>query len=277
MLRLCPKTLLSRITGVLSRIPLPTPLRPAIFGLYARRYGVDLEECDRPLREYPDFASFFGRGLKEGARPLGEGPLLSPVDGRVVTSGPIREGRILQVKGVDYPLEALCAGLPSLERFMRGTQCTLYLSPGDYHRIHAPCTGRITAWTHLPGNFFPVNPPAVRSIPSLFCRNERVGLLLEGGPLGAVILVAVAALNVGDIRLEVLPGLRTTGARKPSRGAFDHPPRIEAGDLLGTFLLGSTVVLLFEEGRIAFPGLAPGDRVLQGRPLGHPLGTPGSG
>lgn len=267
-LELLPKVLLSRLTGVVAGLPLPRALRPPLYRAFARRYGADLSELDRPLEDFRCFGDFFARPLRAGARPPDPDPraLLSPVDGRLASCGPIRDGRLTQVKGRDYALADFARGLPDLERFAGGFQLTLYLAPGDYHRIHSPCAGRLTAFSRVPGTCFPVNPKAARAVPRLYARNERVLVLFEDTPFGALALGAVAAFNVADLDFPALPPRR---GRRPEAARLEPPLAVAAGAELARFRLGSTVVLLLEPGRLEPTALEAGTRLRAGRALGR--------
>lgn len=240
LLEVLPKWALSRITGLLTRIPLPRFARRSLYGAYARRYGVDLAEVAQPLVTYRSFRDFFIRDLPEGARPISPNPIVWPCDGRIVSSGLLRERSIPQVKGTDYTLDELLASSERADRFANGSQATIYLSPRDYHRVHTAFAGRCIERTHIPGKLFPVNPPAQRAIPKLFARNERVvfEFELEGGARAAIVMVA--ALNVGDIRYD-----------------FELPQRFDKGEELAYFAFGSTTILLLDEAAPRIPDLEP--------------------
>lgn len=243
-----PKTLLSRTTGLLTDVPLPRWLRPRVYGWFARRYGVDLSQVDGELRDYASLAAFFARPLAPGARPIASAPMVWPCDGKIVTSGAIVDGRIEQVKGQTYDVEHLLIDGLLAGRLRRGTQATIYLAPGDYHRVHVPFDGqRLRLW-QVSGGLFPVNPPAVRAVPDLFVRNERVvfELRLQDGRAAAVVMVA--ALNVGNI--------------KP---AFPVSGDVKRGDELGAFHFGSTVIVLVEAGDPGLPALPPETVVRMGQ------------
>ena len=126
-------------------------------------------------------------------------------------------------------------------RLADGSQATIYLAPGDYHRVHTPWAGKLTAQSAIRGTLFPVNPPAVRCIPELFVRNARRVFRFELADGRAAAVVMVGALNVGSI----VPTL-AVGAEA------------EAGDELGRFGFGSTAVALLEGGDgPQFPAVAP--------------------
>jgi phosphatidylserine decarboxylase len=250
LLSALPKVLLSRTTGMLTDVPLPRALRPAVYRAFARRYGVTLGEVGGELADFRSLSEFFRRPLRDGARPIDEGAaLVWPCDGRIATSGPIREGRIPQIKDIDYALTDLLVDGALAARLTAGSQATIYLAPGDYHRVHAPFAGQILRRWHVSGGLFPVNPPTRAAVPDLFVRNERVVLecRLECGRTGAVVMVA--ALNVGDIRI-----------RPPV------PRKIALGEEIGVFGFGSTVIAIVEKGDTGYPEIAPDTTVRMGRP-----------
>ena len=260
--------LLSRIVGQLSDLPLPRLLRVAAIRAYARAYGVDLEEAALPPWAYPTFNAFFTRRLREGARPIdrASGVVVSPSDSRLSAIGRVPpDGRLEQVKGESYGIDALLGSAEEAVRFRAGQHATLYLSPAMYHRVHSPVDGAIVAWRYVPGRLFPVNTAGVRSVPGLFTRNERVSVLLETAAHGPVAIVLVGAANVGRIGLAFADLVTNRGH---AAGAFQPkaPIPIRPGDELGVFNLGSTVVLL-----VADPGLVPaakgGDSVRVGQAL----------
>ena len=241
-----PKVPLSRLCGLLTSTPLPTGLRTPLFRWFARRYGARLEDVDGELRSFRSLQAFFRRSLKPGARPIASTPLVWPCDGRIVTAGPIAAGRIPQVKGRDYALADLLGDEAFARELVGGHQCTIYLAPGDYHRVHAPFAGEVESVTPLRGTLFPVNPPAVQCIDELFVRNSRhvFRCRTAGGAPAAVVMVG--AYNVG--------GTIVT----KERGT------VERGEELGQFGFGSTVVAIVGPGGGAFPQLAPETHVRMG-------------
>src|SRR5690606_1886182 len=125
---------------------------------FARHYGVDLAEAAEPdPTAYPTFNAFFTRPLKPGARKIapGETTIVSPVDGRLTEFGYARSGTLLQAKGFAYALEELIGEGPVDSRaFENGAYATIYLAPYDYHRVHMPLAGTLTATRYVPGRRF---------------------------------------------------------------------------------------------------------------------------
>jgi phosphatidylserine decarboxylase len=260
--------LLSRVVGHLSDLRPPRALLLPLVRAYVRAYGVDLSEAAQPVDTYPSFSAFFTRRLRDGARPIETEPgvLVSPSDSRLASIGRIPEdGRLEQVKGDRYSLEALLGSGGDAEALRGGQHATLYLSPSMYHRVHSPVDGRIVAWRYVPGRLFPVNAMGVRAVPGLFTRNERVVILLETEAHGPVAVVLVGAANVGRIQL-AFAELETNRGRAAGRFAPPQPIPVRRGDELGVFNLGSTVVLLVADRRLE-PAFEKGALVRVGQAL----------
>lgn len=275
-----PQGAMSRGFGRVSDLPLPRALRRPVLGSFARAVGIDLSEAERPLDAYPTLNEFFVRRLKPGARhwPMDPAAVASPVDGIVGQVGRVERGQIVQAKGRWYSAAELLGDPAEADRFEGGAFATLYLSPRHYHRIHAPCDGRISFARHLPGALLPVNAAAVAHVPDLFPRNERLLCYLDG-PAGRVATVAVGAYNVGRISAAFDPvwtplagrGSWVTNRRgaRPTTRRYDPPVSVRRGDEIMAFHLGSTVVLLFEPGRVALAtDLRPGYPVTLGERIG---------
>jgi phosphatidylserine decarboxylase len=135
------------------------------------------------------------------------------------------------------------------QKCQNGSFINLYLSPRDYHHVHAPCSMRIIRRVHIPGALWPVNNWALSRVPLLFQKNERVVLEFES-EFGAGALVMVGALNVGSMRLE-FDNLSTnhplSWTRSVETVSYSPPVAIEVGARLGSFLLGSSVLVFFAE------------------------------
>ncbi len=284
ILRRLPQGALSRAFGRVADVPLPKPLRKPVLGGFARFVGADVSEAAEGLETFPTLNRFFTRELKAGARAWPGDPRVaaSPVDGAVGQAGRVTGGKLIQAKGRDYSLRDLLDEDGQWERFDGGSFATLYLSPKDYHRIHAPTAGSIPRARHVPGALMPVNLPAVLHVPDLFARNERL-LCYVDGPLGRVAVVAVGAYNVGrisaafDREWNAPPGTDAWVTNRKGIDAktkvYDPAIPIEQGDHVMTFHLGSTVVLVFEPGRVELsPSLAPNAPVRLGMEIGRAAG-----
>jgi phosphatidylserine decarboxylase len=276
-----PQGALSRAFGRMADVRLPRALRRPVLGGFARLVGADPSEAAEPLESFPSLNRFFTRELKRGARvwPADARVLASPVDGATGQVGRVTGGRLIQAKGRSYTLRDLLDEDGQWERFEGGAFVTLYLSPKDYHRIHAPTDGTISRARHIPGALMPVNVGAVMHVPELFARNERLLCYLDG-PLGRVAVVAVGAYNVGrisaafDREWNAAPGADgwVTNRRGTSAETKSYSPPVEVrqGDHIMTFHLGSTVVLICEPGGVELAAeLSPGTAVRLGMEIGR--------
>jgi phosphatidylserine decarboxylase len=265
-----PINAMTKLAGSMAIVKIPESLRSPIFGLYSWVFGCNLAEAEpSTAKGYTTFQSFFTRRLQEGARPVDLGSdLVSPADGCILSMGRIEVPLVIeagqplafpeQIKGVSYPLQELVPKAV-FERLTRTSKpihyCTIYLSPGDYHRFHSPAS-----WTQdgaparIHGEVLSVAPYMMRWVRGLLCLNERTVL---GGSwkYGAFAMIPVGATNVSSIDLE--PKAEASNAK------------YEKGEPVGTFKLGSTVVLLFHapEGFRWSPE-SVGEKIRMGQSLG---------
>ncbi|MCU0698391.1 MAG: archaetidylserine decarboxylase [Myxococcaceae bacterium] len=268
LMKLVPKSALSSLVGHATRLPVPAPLHQAVMRVFARQYRVALDEAEGPIEQYATFGQFFTRKLKPGLRPIDPAPdaVVSPCDGAISQVGTIDRGRCLQAKGIWFPVDKLLGDARRALDFEGGHFATIYLSPRDYHRFHSPLEGRITGYSYLPGAFWPVNKASVGSVDALFAINERLVTFLDT-PLGQVAYVAVGATCVSRIHA-AYDGIVTHTGQGAKAHTYERPIPIERGGEIGMFEMGSTVIVLFQKGRIAWePSLAPDVPVRLGQRL----------
>jgi phosphatidylserine decarboxylase len=271
----------SSLVGWGARRPLPRALRRPVYATFSRLVGADLGEVEHDLADYPSFGDFFARKLRAGARSfaLPDEVLAAPCDGTLAIAGGIpAPGTLIQAKGRDYRLAELVADEELARRLSGGWYATIYLSPADYHRVHAPLDGAVVAVDYLPGTLWPVKPFFTRTVEGLLARNERLVIQLDTS-YGPVAVVMIAAVGVGHLCLRDGDGaLRAVATRRRERRRIEPGPPLEVrrGDELGAFLLGSTVVLVLPPGAVAPEPPAEGAPVRCGQPIGRLLG-PGSG
>jgi phosphatidylserine decarboxylase len=236
---------------------------------FARTYGVDLADAEQAdLERYPTFNAFFTRALKAGARLI-EGAadtVVSPADGTLSEFGALDADTLLQAKGRKYSLAALLGESGErVDALLGGSYCTVYLSPRDYHRVHAPLDGALTRTRYIPGRRFSVSMATAASIDRIFCRNERAVCWFDTR-CGPMVVVLVGALNVSSIstfaRGEIASG-------KPQLWDEPSPPHVARGAEIGRFNLGSTVVVLFARGAVRWDArLKSGMSLAMGAALG---------
>lgn len=271
--RVVPKRALSGVIGWAATRRIPVALRGAVLGRFARAYGIEIAEAEQALAAYPRIDDFFTRRLRAGARTIDPAPdaVVSPADGTVVESGVVTAGQLLQVKGVHFALDVLLDDPDGARRLAGGAYLTTYLSPRDYHRVHAPVSGRIVGWRHVPGILLPVGARSVAREPGLFTRNERLVTWIEG-EAGLCAVVMVAAVGVGNITAAYDPDVETHG-RSFVRAAvrqrvYDPAKSVTKGQELGTFHMGSTTVAIFEAARVDLRSFSPGQQTRMGEGIG---------
>ena len=273
---LLPQHLLTALVHRLARIERPGVARALIAG-FRRLYAIDLEEAAEPdARRYASFNEFFTRALKPGARPLAAAALAlaSPCDGTVSERGTIDGTRLAQArlaaKSRWYTLAELLGDEARAAPFVGGEFATIYLAPYNYHRVHMPLAGTLTAVHYVPGALYSVNAATVATVPRLFARNERVVCSFESAA-GPLAVVFVGALNVGSIGLV---GYGDLTPRRPRRALSlpppAPPPHFLKGAELGRFNMGSTIILLLPRGAVAWlPRFAAGATVRMGEAIGE--------
>jgi phosphatidylserine decarboxylase len=276
-----PKHLLSRIVYALMRSRTPW-IKNTILRVFLSGFKIDMSEAQEsdPFA-YESFNAFFTRALKPNARPIAADPglIVSPVDGTVSQCGHIHDTSIFQAKGHAYSLEELLGGdMEAVETYRGGSFACIYLAPYNYHRIHMPVDATVRSNLYVPGDLFSVNAATARAVPRVFARNERLICDFDTA-LGRMAVVSVGALFVGSIETvhcgEVNPPPRGRKRAVPFEQGIGRDFR--KGEELGRFNMGSTVVLLFQAGRMRWDArLAPESTVRLGQPIGRINGTLGA-
>lgn len=247
ILRVLPRERITRAVGRLCELRLHPAVASAVVGLYARAYQVDMHEAVTPDGGFSSFDDFFTRPLRDGMRPLcpDRDAIVSPADGRIDSFGPIEHDGAFKVKGQDYTALDLVGDPDDARRYEGGQFAIVYLSPRDYHRVHAPVAGKISLVRSFPGELFPVNAIGERHFPKLFAVNRRVAICIDTEDHGRVTVVMVGAIVVGRITVSGID------ARDVPLGEHTLSPAFEVarGDEIGMFHLGSTAVIFVEPGK----------------------------
>ncbi|MBS0569816.1 MAG: phosphatidylserine decarboxylase [Proteobacteria bacterium] len=231
------------------------PWKDFLIGHVLKAYRVDMSEAEQPDPfDYPTFNAFFTRALRADARPLPDDPraMICPADGRISQFGTIRDGRIFQAKGHAFSAADLLGDAAAAAPYADGRFVTIYLSPRDYHRVHAPLAGTLRETVHIPGRLFSVAPFTVDAVPRLFARNERLVCHFEGahGPFVVVMVGAMLVSGVETVWSGVeIPPYASAVVRKDWR---EKDIRLDRGAELARFNMGSTVILLLPSGTAEF-------------------------
>lgn len=155
----------------------------------------------------------------------------------------------------------------------------IYLAPGDYHRFHSPTAWVVEKRRHFVGELFSVSPWMAKRLQNLFVLNERVALLGRW-KFGFFGMIPVGATNVGSIKINFDTALRTNvRGRPPPPGTYNEAvysaaspilngQPLTAGEEMGGFCLGSTIVLVFEAPKTFEFTLKAGQKVKVGNRIG---------
>jgi phosphatidylserine decarboxylase len=260
-----PRRTATRFVGWLSRIEHPL-VRDLSIGTWRLFSNLDLSEARE--EKFRSLHDCFVRRLKDGMRPVDDDPalLVSPCDAIVGASGTVADGMALQIKGSAYALRDLFGDDGVAGAYRDGSYVTLRLTSSMYHHFHAPHDCRVEQVTYIPGDTWNVNPPTLRRVARLYCRNERALIRMRLAQTGhAVTLVPVAAILVAGIRLAFLGAefdIRRGGARTL---AVDMP--LGKGDEMGWFEHGSTIIMFVPADFALHESVRDGATIRVGQPL----------
>ena len=275
LLWLLPTRAISRAAHSLARSRLPW-LKQRLINAFLRAYpDIDMAEAAQSdPTAYSSFNAFFTRALAPQARPMpmDRETIVSPVDGTLGAFGDAKTGMICQTKGMAYDLRTLLGGSQSWSAaFLGGRYATFYLAPHNYHRVHMPLDGCVREMRYVPGRLFGVNPRCVRAIPRLFARNERLVTLFDTA-VGPMALVMVGAFIVGGIHTrwagQICPPHRSAPRQEDFADTALEQAYYARGDEMGRFSIGSSVILLFGPGALAWQdGIENGQKLVLGQSI----------
>jgi len=205
-------------------------------------HQLDMSEVLRPDGDFRNFNEFFYRGLKPGARPCSapDNPkiIVSPADSRCVVFNRLEDATRIWVKGRGFSIQRLLGDTypEDAKRYANGALGIFRLAPQDYHRFHIPVDGVMDTPKTIEGEYYTVNPMAIRSALDVYGENVRVVVPIDSVAHGRVMVICVGAMMVGS----------TVITRKAGE-------RVGRAEELGYFKFGgSTLLVLFEPGKMRF-------------------------
>lgn len=203
---------------------------------FINEFNINMDEFDFADSSYKCFNDFFIRELNKESRPINYKAdiVISPCDGKVTAYENIDIDNLIQVKGITYSLRELIGNNALAEKYQGGTCAVLRLTPIDYHRFHFLDWGICDETHKINGNYYSVNPIALKKIPKLFCENKREYSLFHSNNFGDVLHVDVGATCVGSIVQTYVP--YTEVKKGQEKGYFKFG--------------GSTIILFFERNKI---------------------------
>lgn len=207
---------------------------------FIKFHKLDLGDClEEDYNKYPTFNEFFYRRLKKDARP-NEGDsniIVSPADCRCTAFGTVSEATEFWIKGRNFSVKKLFNGhFQDISDDGTYALGVFRLAPQDYHRFHCPVKGRVRSIKHIDGEYYTVNPMAIRSKLDVYGENVRSIIVIDTEKFGTVVYACIGAMMVGSIVLSVEEGTE-----------------VDRGDEIGYFKFGgSTILLLFDKGQFKF-------------------------
>lgn len=199
---------------------------------FVEDYGVDLSVAQK--QEFNSFNDFFIRELKPETRPVNRDSnvVVSPADGKILAYENIGDQDFI-VKGYKFNVREFLNDTILAKIYEDGSLILFRLCPVDYHRFHFPVSGIVSAVTKIDGDYYSVNPIAIKKIIEVFCENKREYVTISTQKFGDVIMSEIGATMVGSIIQTYQGNIAVKGEEK---GYFKFG--------------GSSVLLLFEKGRI---------------------------
>lgn len=206
---------------------------------FIKFHNLDLSECllTNPT-DYSSFNDFFYRTLQPNARPvecLEDGNIMtSPADSRCTAFDTVDSATQIWIKGRNFTLPKMLG--PNFDNYNERSAIGVFrLAPQDYHRFHSPVAGTVGKPVYISGEYFTVNPMAVRSELDIFGENVRCIIPVTSASLGRVLVVAVGAMMVGSILLTC------------EEGRF-----VEKGQELGYFKFGGSTIVVVVPSDVGF-------------------------
>lgn len=199
---------------------------------FVEEFNIDMNEAKK--QNFNSFNEFFTRELKPDSRMIDTNStvVVSPADGKILAYADISSTDFI-VKGYRFDVSTFLDNDELADEFQDGSLIVIRLAPNDYHRFHFPLGGKVTATSKVEGDYYSVNPIALREMVEIFCLNKREFAVIENPVFGKVIMAEVGATMVGSIIQTYSNGFVEKGEEK---GFFEFG--------------GSTVVLLFEKDKI---------------------------
>jgi len=199
---------------------------------FIEEFDIDMSIAQK--QEFVNFNDFFTRKLKDYARPIDTSStiVVSPADGKILAYANISNSDFI-IKGYRFDVSSFLDNPVLAQKYNDGALLIIRLAPVDYHRFHFPVGGNISPNKKIDGDYYSVNPYALRKKAEIFCLNKREYNIISNPLFGDVVMAEVGATMVGSIE-------------QTYKGSY-----VNKGEEKGYFIFGgSTVVLLFEKNKI---------------------------
>lgn len=226
LMRLMLKAHIDRIAVAYLKSPLSKP----IIARYIKKHDIPMEEFKGS--DFRSFKDFFAR--KKSVSTFDRNPkhLISPCDG-FLSAYKIDKDSVFHIKGSYYTIRELIRSDSLTDEYQEGICLMFRLCASDYHHYCHIDDGYQGKNHYIPGRLHSVQPAAFETYP-VFKTNRRIWTLMATENFGPVVQVNIGAFVVGGII------------------NLKENSRFSKGEEMGYFdLAGSTIVLLFQSGRIS--------------------------
>ncbi|MDR2776576.1 MAG: archaetidylserine decarboxylase [Puniceicoccales bacterium] len=205
---------------------------------FIERYNLKGDSFEKKVSDFTSFNDFFIRKLKPSARPISPKPdtITAPVDGRHLAYVNMKNLSPFFIKGEQLSVEDLIIDEVTAKKFTDGSVLISRLAPIDYHRFHFPIACVPNKTFLIRGEYSSIHPMAMNGTLDAFLKNKKMSTLLHTENCGDVLMVEIGAMCVGSIRQTFVPKKPTLKGEE--KGYFEFG--------------GSTVILIFENGRVQF-------------------------
>ncbi|MCR6591209.1 phosphatidylserine decarboxylase [Campylobacter insulaenigrae] len=241
---------ISKIFGIIAGIKFPQFIQRNINKAYIKAFDINMSEFDS-YEKYDSLNALFTRTL-QNERSLDDG-FISPSDGKILELGDSFQNNLkyniaLSIKGSSYNIQDLLKQAATKKELENGVDyVNIYLSPRDYHHYHAPCDMKILSASYVSGALFSVSESKLAKIANLYVKNERVIVKALVNDKFILWMVFVGALNVGKMKFTFDSSIQTNASNYDFTHTYENL-FIKKGQRLGNFELGSTIVLISEQG-----------------------------
>ncbi|RKP10319.1 phosphatidylserine decarboxylase-domain-containing protein [Thamnocephalis sphaerospora] len=203
---------------------------------FVDEFQLDMSDYVRPnINQYKTFNDFFTREIKDSARPVGDlsnpRAFSSPADARTVVFPSVKLAQQLWIKGKRFTTSQLLDLKDSPNSYDNATLVVSRLAPQDYHCFHAPVSGTIMRMHNVTGEYYTVNPLAVRRNVNVFTENVRVIMEIQRQNGQKVQTAYIGATLVASMRMNVRVG-----------------QWVNRGDKIGCFAFGGSTIVTLAHG-----------------------------
>ncbi len=222
-------TLFLKVPAVMG-LYLRTPFSKSLIPGFIKKHGIDMSAFAG--RRFKSFNDFFTRQDKTRTPDTDETHLIAPADSSLSVYK-IEENSTFHINGFDYSLEDFFGTGEFDEKFKGGDCLSFRLAATDYHRYCYIDEGSLEKNHFIKGTLYSVQPVCAENF-RIYTKNRRSWTILHTKNFGDIAQIEVGAFSVGGIKNHHENYSFKKGEEK---GYFD--------------LHGSTIVLLFEKGKIS--------------------------